>query len=601
MPEQRVGSLGGEAPGSHSTEAVNGGRRISRKMIAVMIAAILLGVSGFYLSYNYIWYSYIHRAWTIGDLENAVLTWDYEGTNSAGIDLGFKTYLEGRTVTVKGTVSRIGSADTSLGQLNRIYLEGGTFVYLTQWGSLDFSEGDRIEMIATFERGTLNGEEHIYSPQVGFPGYGVFFSSQTIVHSVSWVSGGNWLIDGEDLGDDLIIRVDRTADPLPLEMARCDIKKGTSRGITEYIDSLGFYDENPEIDAIPVLTDGLGLNGTIEFTDENSDGYIDDGDFITVRGLTRPATVTGAQTYLLSVERDQYPDEYESDRPIVFAAYLIMTSEGLLWTISGDAPFGTSFVHGTEDGAELVVDYISEPVSWDNTSLLITDGMDFETCHPSAEMLSQGPLSSYSCGTLVFRDFQLDCTVIDVAGDGLLGEGDRVELLAANGTKLEPGDVIDWILRSDIVHTEIIRDQFTCGIVPTSDCETEYVDDNLEITLAPLHNGTGIHYEQVDVPWDDLLVVLEDGADAVEWHPASEDLNAPAPDSWDSDPTALGGITLVCSVHDLQGNGLANTGDAVLLSPTGEDEFDPETDYTVTLVHIPTGAVIYSTSFVGQR
>ena len=593
MPEQRVGSLGGEEPGSHSVEVVIDGKRISRKLIAVIIAAILLSISGFYVWYNY------YRPWTIGNLENAVITWEYAGMNSAGIDVGFKTYLEDRTVTVKGTVSRVSSFDTSLGQLNMIYLQGGTFVHLIQWGSLDISEGDRIEMKVAFERGTINGEEHVYSPQVGFPGYGYFVSVQRVIHSVSWVSGGNWLVAAEDLGDALMIRVDRTVDPVPLDMVKCSIKQGTSRGVIEYIDVLGFYDENPDIDTIPVLSDGHGLNGIIEFIDENSDDYIDDGDYFTISGLERPDTITGAQTYLLSVERDQYPDEYEKERPLVFAAYLIMTSEGLLWTNSSDAPFGRSFARGTEEEAELVVDYISEPISWDNTSLLISDGMDFETCNLSADLLSQGPSSSYSCGRLVFRDFQLDCTVIDVAGDGLLGEKDRVELLAANGTRLEPGDIIIWRVISNIIHEEFIQDQFTCGMAPISDCETDYTDDSMKITIAPLHNGTDIHYELIDVPWDDLLVVLEDGNDTVEWQLASEDLNAVSPDAWDSGPTTIGGLSLGCSILDLQGNGLANTGDTITLSPSGDDEFDPGADYTVTLVHVPTGGVIFSASFVG--
>jgi hypothetical protein len=55
----------------------------------------------------------------------------------------------------------------------------------------------------------------------------------------------------------------------------------------------------------------------------------------------------------------------------------------------------------------------------------------------------------------------------------------------------------------------------------------------------------------------------------------------------------------VCAVQDLQGNGLANTGDCVELSVTAGDVFDPGTEYTFTLVHVPTGAEIFSAAFTG--
>ena len=592
MQEERVGSLEGEALNNTLTKKANADKRISRKLVAVILAAVLLGVSGFYVWYNY------YRPWTINDLEDAVITWEYAGMSSAGIDVGFKTYLEGRTVTVKGTVHKIGSIDTSLGQMNKIYLEGGTFAYLTQWGLLDISEGDRVKVRVTFERGTINGEEHIYSPQVGFPGYGQFVATQMVSHAVSWVTGENWLIASEDMGDDVVIRVNRTVDPVPLGMARCNIRQGTSTGIIEYIDVLGLYDDKPDLDAIPDLRNAFGLNGVLKFTDDNSDGYLDDGDFITISGMIRPDTITGAQSYLLSVERDRYPDEPEADRPVVFYAYLIMTSGGLLWS-SPETPVGTSFVHGTNERVELVVDCISEPISWDDTVLLISDGTYVETCRPSADLLSQGPLSSSPCGMLVFKDFQLDCKVFDLAGDGLLSKGDRVELLAANGTNLEPGHVITVRFLYNITHAETISDQFTCGMAPTSECETEYSGDSMRITLAPLHNGTGIHYEHIDVPWDDLLVMLKNESDSVEWQLASDDLNAATSDSWSSSPTAMGNLALVCSVFDLQGNGLANTGDVIELSPTNDGEFDPGANYTAVLVHVLTDAVIYSVTFVG--
>ncbi len=68
---------------------------------------------------------------------------------------------------------------------------------------------------------------------------------------------------------------------------------------------------------------------------------------------------------------------------------------------------------------------------------------------------------------------------------------------------------------------------------------------------------------------------------------------------WSSDEMTLGDLSVVCAVQDLQGNGLANTGDCVELSVTAGDVFDPGTEYTFTLVHVPTGAEIFSAAFTG--
>ena len=84
------------------------GRRdqISRKVIAAVVVAAILGTSGFY-----IWYEY-YRHWSIKDVENAVIL-DEESDEFYPVMLGFRDSLDGRTVT-GGTGSAVSTIHSGL-------------------------------------------------------------------------------------------------------------------------------------------------------------------------------------------------------------------------------------------------------------------------------------------------------------------------------------------------------------------------------------------------------------------------------------------------------------------------------------------------------
>jgi hypothetical protein len=568
-------------------------RKVSRKLVAVILVAVLLGTSGFY-----IWYEY-YRHWSIEDLEDAAITWEYSGMNSAGIDVGFKAYLEGRTVTVEGKVSDIYSLMTAAGELNLVYLEGGTFASLMQWGHSDLEEGDRIQMRVEFERGVINGEEHVFSPQVGFPGYGRFVASQVTVHALNWVQG-EWVLSTQDDGDDIVVRVERTRDPVPLAMARCNIRQGVSTGVLEYLDLAVFYRDNPDLDTITDLRTSVGLNDTLEFLDENDDGYLDDGDAIVIHGVIRPESASGAQTYLLSVWRDTYPDETEPDAvPNVFCAYLVITQRGLLWTTGSGSAVGSSFISGSEEGLTATIDYISEPAAWNDTSLLVIHGSEYARCSPEAESLSLGPDSSWSSEVLEVEDLQVECEITDVEGDGLVGVGDVVRVKSMNGTGLEEGETLS--LHVEVVSTggALLREVYICGATPVSDCLTSFTADSSTITLAPIHNGTDHDYELLDVLWDDVVVCLSDGENETEWALDSDTLDGGTAGLWTSAESGLGNLSVACAVSDLQGNGLANTGDRIEVAVTTDGGFEPGVSYTISIHHTPTDSDIFTTTFTG--
>lgn len=91
---------------------------------------------------------------------------------------------------------------------------------------------------------------------------------------------------------------------------------------------------------------------------------------------------------------------------------------------------------------------------------------------------------------------------------------------------------------------------------------------------------------------DDFVISLSDGENETEWNLASHDLCGEDTAQCTSDEMTLGDLSIVCEIRDLQGNGLANTGDTIEVSVIAGDTFDPVTEYTIAIVHVPTGAEI---------
>ncbi|MGD9963500.1 MAG: hypothetical protein AB7S97_06355 [Thermoplasmata archaeon] len=564
-------------------------RTVSKKLLVVAAAALLISASGFW-----VWHEYF-RHWTIDDLEDAVVVVD----EYMPIYQGFETDLAGRTVTVDVDVKSIRPYSTNLGQLNIITPEGGRFVTLVQWGEMDAGVGDRLRMDVAFEWSTVNGVELVYSPQVGTPGLNWLAGSQVIIQAVNFVRT-ECVIEVEDLGDDVVVEIVRIPEPVPLDMSRCHIRAGTETDTMDYIDLLGFYGSTPDLDTITDLTDPSGLNGTIEFSDRNEDGHLDDGDTFTLRDLARPQESSGAQTYLLMVERDLYPDERDTDlASMTCCAYLVMTHQGLMWASDPQGRPGTAFSTLSPDRVTVTADYISTPTRWDETELLLSCEDDYVTWYPDITDLSAGPGASYSCGEATIGDISVECVVTDVAGNGFLDEWDKFDLIARNGTTFLEG--MSFVLRVfySVADTTIFGESIEFFTEPTSDCLVLAEDDSITVTFAPIHNGTDVHYQLVDVIWDDIVVRITDGVSSVEWNSTYEALSGGDPVDWTSEALALGDLSLVCVIHDLQGNGLADAGDRVEVASEDGGAFDPGTTYAISVVYAITGFDIFSSTFTG--
>jgi hypothetical protein len=589
-----MGTEGGdsEAGATPSRSVAEERGPISKKVIAAVAVALILGVSGFY-----VWYEY-YRHWSISDLEDAAIVEETEyGFPTV---LGFESGLAGKTVIVEGTVSSARGFNTSLGHLTYVFLEGGEFCGLTLWNSSVPAEGDKVEIPVTFERATINGIEGVYSPDTIVPGYWSFATLGMVIQSVSWI-WAEFALDVEDLGDEVVLKIERCSDPVPLESVSCDLRAGDEVGMMEYYDLLYFYRDNPCNDAIPDLSIGDSLNGTMDFSD--ADGYLDDGDSFTLRNLTRPDTESGAQTYLLRVERDRYAfEEYDEDPEYVFFAYLIMTKNGVLWgtTQEGFASPGSAFSYDIPDGRAMTVDYLAEPVSWNSSILQFDTGAELAEWEPPVGFLGSGSAGTQSLGVRSTQDLTVECIVTDLEGNGLIDIQDRIEFVARDGTSLEVGEGYWMGVRYKPTFEYVIRESFLYLADPTSGCAMTVGEELASVVFGPVHNGTGEDYEDVDVAWGEVLVRLESDGNLTEWHLTTEDLMGEGRSSWESEEIPFGSMSLVCAVTDLQGNGVVNTGDVVELKPVLPGEsFDGGTEYTLSFLYLPTGSTIFYETFTG--
>lgn len=584
-----VASLEGNRPLMRETHRKRPERRkrISRKVVAVYLAAVLISVSGFY-----VWYEYF-RHWSAGELEDAIILVDESGP----IIHGFKTYLSGRTVTVDGIIKNTQAVQTSLGRLNFLHLEGARYVSLMQWGEVDYGVGERIVMEVEFRRGVINGIEGVFSPQATL-GIGTLTSIQTVTQAVSWVSSG-WAVDVDDDGDEVVVRIDRVTEPCPIGTSSCSIKAGSSLGMVEYVDVLGFYDDNPLFGRMPSLETAQTDDGTISFVDGNEDGYLDDGDAFVLGNLERPEEECSAQTYLFWVERAQFPEEPEFQTPGAFYVYLLMTRDGVLWRTSDDIPTAMSSITPFDEGVLMTVEYTSASVPWGDAKLLLGDGMDWVCWTANETMLSSAPGVVYSCGVKDVGDSSVECIVVDSQGDGHIGAGDRVKLLPRNGTSFDGDRGYTVSLVYEPTGGSMARESFVYGAVPISECSVTIEGGRFEAIFAPVHNGTGLDYMQMDVKWDHAVVAICDGTNTTEWQLRSSNLCSGELIAWTSLNSTLGDMVLRCTASDLQGNGLINSGDAFEIAVMSAEGFDAETDYTVAIRYIPTGTDLFSSAFGG--
>ena len=108
-------------------------------------------------------------------------------------------------------------------------------------------------------------------------------------------------------------------------------------------------------------------------------------------------------------------------------------------------------------------------------------------------------------------DVSVECVVTDITGNGFLDELDRFDLFARNGTTFHEGMAMGFRVFYSVTDTDIIYESIDFFEEPASHSLVSTGDGHVTIILAPIHNGTDIHYELVDVIWDNIVVRLTDG------------------------------------------------------------------------------------------
>lgn len=309
-----------------------------RRRLMKQVLAIVVGFSVILASLG-IWFAYFDHK-TIDEIGERHLWMD-------GGD-GFEGSLAGTTLVLEGEVTRYEIFNTTLGTLSFIELDGNREHYLVKWGDPSFSAGDKLVTDVHFEWSRYNDFKSVLSPQLNHRVLDFALDSERVLHCF----GGICLSSRNDnTMEAVIVEVFLPmGQGFPLSLFNASIKRGVTAHGQDRDDLNHGYSNNPELDHITALDSGIGENGILEFTDANSNGLLDDGDYFTM-DLAPPSEDSAIQSYLLQV------NEVLRTQPLVQgvlagSAYIAMTNKGLLKFLPRGIEFGSHYGGRFEIGAE---------------------------------------------------------------------------------------------------------------------------------------------------------------------------------------------------------------------------------------------------------
>jgi len=397
---------------------------ISKKIVALVIVAMVIGASGIF-----IWFEYF-RPWTTKDIAKEVINDPLAATP------GFDHSLAGKEITVKGKVTNITTYQTTLGNQTFVELDHFGEIQLQIWGEVKYKLGERIRMKVRFEWSMCNEESHVYSPQVDFPNFAIP-SIGVVMDAVSRVRG-MVLISNESADGRVIATVFDQFPPIRLADANCSLRAGTTSFAAEYIYVIGgLWNYGREIDRISNLTNGVGVNRTLRFFDSDNDGNISNGDRFEASGLARPDTESGIHTYLLTVGLTNVTDPRDSS-DIAGNTYLIMTNRGLLRILEPVTPYARLSSEMVPDGVMSTLVRVMTPIPWSKVAIMLEEGTNFVRWYPSTGELENGANSTAYLGNQDIGSLNVSCTVVDILGNGMLDEGDYFILNTWLGKSFSP-------------------------------------------------------------------------------------------------------------------------------------------------------------------
>jgi len=573
------------------------GQRVSKPAINRKVVALLVAVIVVLSSVLVIWYVY-YRHWSIEEVGDQVIADPVKETP------GFKHRLAGKSVVVEGRITGITSINTNLGTLNYIELDDYELINLMAWGTLPKQIGQRLTMDVEFEWSTCNDERHVYSPQIGFPGLQYFVSMDVVLRAISYVQEGADLIPVQS-GDNVVVIVDWMKDPVPLSAANCSLSAGRASFMAEYIDLLGGpWEYGNMTDFMGNLSTGSGQNGSIEFSDENADGYLDAGDLFILKTLQHPNTASGVRSYLLSIGWPRDP-EMRADSYPGSMCYVIMTKGGLMRPQDDPQSANVHLLRSSEpNGVRFTVERKSPGLDWDDLELVLRNSSLYGYASVNWTVASTSDLSGPNPFTKAFpavdfESYRVYCNVTDVLGDAHLDVHDYLTIEFGSNASSVNDTGFTFTLMNEATSASICHEWLRMNATPTSNMSLAAIATGVGGTFAPMHIGFNATYEPFDVPWSEVTIQLSDGTDNVSWSPTTYGLATWSRININFSDASLGPLAILCNLTDLEGNGYMNRGDLFALTTSGALRFSAAANYTVVVLFEPTGGEIFNGTFHG--
>lgn len=581
-----------EELGGASAKERTVGSKSKKVLIAILIVSMIILASGLF-----IWYKY-YRNWSIEDVSNLLID------DPTEMSLGFKHSLAGKTLTVEGKITNITTWETNLGIVYFVELDEFHGLSLVSWDELQSEIGDRIESSVSFEWSQYNDERHVYSPQLSWPGLAAAAGAEVISKAISETKGIE-LVPSELPNGSIKITVEYAEEPVPISIANCSFKNGRASASTDASDFYGNYMNNNISDRIENLSAGVGVNGTLRFYDNNSDGYLDIGDYFTFGNLGKPDTESGIRTYLLLVEwkQSQYLPEshsYSDDNGWV-NCYIIMKREGLLTTVNPPFPMGQVTTSAETNGVKFEIQYVhsSGYPSWDNAEILLQDSFNFARWNVSSAALNSSHSAETTLPTVQLGTLSVSCKVTDQQGNGRIDALDSWSFTAEDPTSFSNSTVYRGVLMDKPSRAAVCSGDFMYGVAPLSNMTVSELQDGKKFTFGTIHTGFNQTFLHMDTTWDEIVLELIDGNGTASWSPDMNSLRQGSTCTLSFTPKVLSNITVYCNVTDLNGDGYVNIGDQFTLRTNGPDGFLESESYTLRVGYDPVPGDVFVWSFTG--
>ncbi|MFH1579045.1 MAG: hypothetical protein ABIE25_02680 [Thermoplasmatota archaeon] len=399
-------------------------RGISTKVVVVIVVAIVLGSAGLF-----VWFEYL-RHWSMMDVIEEVINDPYVGTP------GFSHSLAGRKIVVEGEVTNITTRQTTQGPLSLIELDHCVEIHLVVWGAVPYEAGKKISTEVMFEWSVCNEERHVLSPQLDFPNIATLPAIGVVVDATTCVAGAV-LVGSATAGGGVLINVFDAYPPIHLHDLNCALRAGTSSFANEYVDVMGLsaqdFSYGRGLEAYSDLYEVADSTGMLRFNDSDNDGFLSRDDSFTITNLPMPDPESGFFTYALVMK---LTNRSSADEGPAIASYIVMTNKGLLRFTDGLSPYARMSTEETITGAESTIVRISEDVQWSDVRIILSDGMSMNDIYwePSTGNLDNEPGVVEELGSMTLGTILVQCAVTDLAGNGLIDEGDFFTVSTWGGT-----------------------------------------------------------------------------------------------------------------------------------------------------------------------